>query len=100
MAQLHRDKDSAAVELGRKGGLIGGHARAAALTPEMRKQIAQKAANKRWGKASGIDDLAYLCNKLILKIGKNEVQTSQDKELLGQLYEILLKHVGNCPKVG
>jgi hypothetical protein len=35
---------------GRKGGKIGGKARAAALTPRKRKQIAKKAAKARWGK--------------------------------------------------
>ena len=37
-------KDKAAVELGRKGG----KARAEKLTPERRKEIAHKAAQKRW----------------------------------------------------
>lgn len=37
-------------ELGRKGGLKGGKARASKLTPEQRKEIAQKAAKVRWGK--------------------------------------------------
>jgi hypothetical protein len=36
-------------EIGRKGGLKGGKARAEKLTPEQRKEIAQKAAKKRWG---------------------------------------------------
>jgi hypothetical protein len=44
------DKDPAAVALGRKGGMKGGRARADSLTPEERKQIAQNAAKKRWGK--------------------------------------------------
>ncbi len=43
-------KDPAAVALGRKGGLKGGHARAAKMTPEERKASAQKAAAARWGK--------------------------------------------------
>ncbi len=34
----------------RKGGLSGGKARAAKLTPEQRKEIAKKAAAARWGK--------------------------------------------------
>jgi hypothetical protein len=39
--------------LGRRGGKIGGNARAAALTPKRRKQIAMDAAKKRWeGKAA------------------------------------------------
>ena len=36
--------------LGRLGGLKGGKARAAKLTPEQRKEIAKKAAAKRWEK--------------------------------------------------
>ncbi len=35
---------------GRKGGLKGGIARSAKLTPEQRSQIAQKAAQGRWSK--------------------------------------------------
>ncbi len=41
-------KDPAAVSLGRRGGLKGGKARAAAMTPERRAEIARKAAAKRW----------------------------------------------------
>jgi hypothetical protein len=36
--------------IGKKGGLKGGRARADSLTPERRKEIAQKAAKTRWGK--------------------------------------------------
>ena len=43
-------KNPAAVELGRLGGLKGGRARADSLTPERRKEIAVKAAEKRWKK--------------------------------------------------
>lgn len=35
-------------EMGKKGGKIGGAARAKSLTAERRKEIAQKAANTRW----------------------------------------------------
>jgi hypothetical protein len=45
-------KDPAAVELGRKGGKIGGKARAANMTPEERRASAQKAALARWGTRS------------------------------------------------
>ena len=41
-------KNPAAVALGRLGGLKGGHARAAKLSPAKRKAIAKKAAEKRW----------------------------------------------------
>ena len=43
-------KNPAAVALGRLGGLKGGRARANKLTPEQRKEIAQKAARARWSK--------------------------------------------------
>jgi hypothetical protein len=41
-------KDPAAVELGRRGGLKGGKARAAKMTPEQRSEAARKAAAARW----------------------------------------------------
>jgi hypothetical protein len=43
-------KNPHAVALGRLGGLKGGKARFEKLTPEQRKEIAQKAARKRWGR--------------------------------------------------
>ncbi|MEQ1596058.1 MAG: histone H1 [Casimicrobium sp.] len=45
------EKKKAAQESGRRGGLKGGTARAATLTPEQRSEIAKKAAAKRWGTA-------------------------------------------------
>ena len=41
-------KNPAAVALGKLGGLKGGKARAAKLTAEQRKAIAEKAADARW----------------------------------------------------
>jgi hypothetical protein len=41
-------KNPAAVALGRLGGLKGGKARAAKLSPEERAKIAKAAAAKRW----------------------------------------------------
>jgi hypothetical protein len=43
-------KDPAAVSLGRRGGLKGGAARADKLSPEKRKEIAQRAAKARWSR--------------------------------------------------
>jgi hypothetical protein len=37
-------------ESGRKGGVVGGVARAAKLTPDQRSAIAKKAARGRWSK--------------------------------------------------
>lgn len=42
-------KNQAAVELGRRGGLKGGRARAESLTPAQRTAAAQHAARVRWG---------------------------------------------------
>jgi len=41
-------KDPAAVDLGRRGGLKGGPARARKLSAERRSEIAKKAAAARW----------------------------------------------------
>lgn len=43
-------KDPAAVALGRKGGLKGGKARAAALSAKERSEAASRAAQARWAK--------------------------------------------------
>ena len=47
-----RKKKAAAVALGRLGGLEGGKARAAKLTPEEGKASAWKAVLARWAKAT------------------------------------------------
>ncbi len=46
-------KDPSAVELGRRGGLKGGKARAAKMTKEERSESARKAAQARWAKHRG-----------------------------------------------
>lgn len=43
-------KDPAAIHRGQLGGLKGGAARAQTLSAERRKEIAKKAARKRWGR--------------------------------------------------
>jgi hypothetical protein len=45
-----RVKNPAAVALGKLGGSKGGRIRAERLSPEVRKAIAQQAANARWAK--------------------------------------------------
>ena len=47
-----REKNPAAVALGKLGGPKGGPARAAALSPKRRKEIATKAAIDRWSRHS------------------------------------------------
>ncbi len=48
--QPAKEKNPAAVALGRLGGLKGGKARAEKLSAESRKHIAIKAAHTRWAK--------------------------------------------------
>ena len=43
-----KEKNAAAVALGKLGGLKGGKARAAKLTDSRRREIASNAARKRW----------------------------------------------------
>ncbi len=50
--QTTREKNPAAVALGRLGGLKGGKARAAKLTAKQRKEMAINAAKARWKKSS------------------------------------------------
>jgi hypothetical protein len=49
-SRKHR-KNPFAVALGRKGGLKGGPARAAKMTPEERSESARKAVQARWERA-------------------------------------------------
>ncbi|MGH2904155.1 MAG: hypothetical protein ACRDK7_11315 [Solirubrobacteraceae bacterium] len=44
------EKNPAAVELGRKGGLKGGKARASKLTASQRRDAAKRAAHARWSR--------------------------------------------------
>jgi hypothetical protein len=46
-------KNPAAVELGRKGGLKGGKARAAKMTAKERSEAAERAARARWAGRRG-----------------------------------------------
>jgi hypothetical protein len=46
-----KEKNPAAVALGRLGGLVGGPARAKKLSKKQRKAIAQQGGKARWAKA-------------------------------------------------
>jgi len=48
---MTKKKNPHAVALGRLGGLKGGKARTAKLTPEERRELARKAVLARWAKA-------------------------------------------------
>lgn len=48
-----RVKNAAAVALGRLGGKKGGVSRMASMTPEQRRDLAKKAAAKRWTPKTG-----------------------------------------------
>ena len=48
LAKPEKEKNPAAVALGRLGGLKGGKARAESLSKKKRSQIAKKAAVARW----------------------------------------------------
>jgi hypothetical protein len=50
--EIPADVSAAAAALGRRGGLKGGPARAASLSPKKRSEIARKAAAARWRKPS------------------------------------------------
>jgi len=50
LERLRKEKNPHAVELGRRGGRVGGKARAARLSPERRREIARDAALARWRK--------------------------------------------------
>ena len=52
-APAPKKKNPAAVALGKLGGAKGGRARAAKLSSEERKAIAQRAAQARWAKGKG-----------------------------------------------
>ena len=51
LATGEADETKPKAEAQRKGGLAGGSARAAALTPEQRAEIASVAAQARWKKS-------------------------------------------------
>jgi hypothetical protein len=68
------EKDPLAVELGRRGGLKGGKARAAKLTAEERSESARKAALARWARergerSEGVIELKHATNRELIGEG-------------------------------
>lgn len=62
-AKAGKAKMSAAVTLGRKGGKVGGPARAKALSGDKKAKIARHAAIKRWGGKSSYTGQATYSRK-------------------------------------
>lgn len=58
-----KEKNKAAVELGRLGGIKGGAARAKKLTAKRRSEIAKKAAASRWSKKQPEDAVSLKAPK-------------------------------------
>jgi hypothetical protein len=71
-----KEKDPAAVALGRKGGRKGGPARAASLTPEQRSESARNAVRARWAKAKGDSGSTIHKSK---KMGIEKVSRSREE---------------------
>ena len=74
-------KNSAAVALGRKGGLKGGVARAASLTAAQRSASASKAVRARWAKA-GVSGSAETTKKM------EPVKDTSDQALVALLAQL------------
>jgi hypothetical protein len=78
-------KDPLAVELGRRGGLKGGKARAAKLTKEERVESARKAAQARWAKhqvKGPTDEMAPKTSG----IGRGETMTRARPSVLAAMF--------------
>jgi hypothetical protein len=77
-------KDPLAVELGRRGGLKGGKARAAKLTKEERVESARKAAQARWAKHQ-VEGPAYE-RAPKSGIGRGEIMTRARPSVLAAMF--------------
>ena len=72
-----------AKEMGRRGGLKGGKARAEKLTPEERRNIALKASWERWGKRSLYDEgKATQVGTMLLSLNNNRMDYLKFNKLL------------------
>ena len=57
-------KDAAAVSLGKRGGVVGGPARARALSGAKRSAIAKHSANRRWNNRTSYSKPAFYLRKV------------------------------------
>ena len=79
MKNEKKEKNPAAVALGKLGGSKGGKARAAKLTKERRHEIAKKAAQTRWG----IKSLIFILFFLLPVDGRTDEWKKEDIALQG-----------------
>lgn len=100
-----------AVELGRKGGLKGGPARATILSPKRRTEIARKAATQRWMREFDKQTKLFNCpfcygNNLTFETNMIEVgdftvfATIKTVRYLAQLEKIKMKQLENGMEKG
>lgn len=75
-----KDKNPAAVELGRRGGLIGGRVRAERMTAEQRSDAARHAAIIRWRKTSDNEEAMEFMAEMIAEGLKPEDILSESIE--------------------
>jgi hypothetical protein len=88
---LVKEKNPAAVALGRNGGKKGGFARAAKLTPEQRSESARKAVQARWAKAKEGSNIKNSDQALLdlLKRIKTANDPTEIKRLSNQLERVI-----------
>ena len=84
-----RKKNPSAVSLGRRGGKIGGPARAAKLTPEQRSESARKAVQARWARSNEAVDTS----KKALHLCLDRIKIAKDESELRRLTEELQRIV-------
>ena len=78
-------KNPHAVELGRRGGLKGGKARAAKLTKEERVESARRAAQARWAKYENTGPAYERAPKITSGTGRGEIMTRARPSVLAAL---------------
>jgi hypothetical protein len=83
-----RRKDPHAIELGRRGGLVGGLERADWLSPQRRSQIASAAARARWhGRPSPIsaETMKAAAWSVIRRWGVDRLSDTACDEIAGEI---------------
>jgi hypothetical protein len=71
--------------LGRRGGLVGGRARARALTPSRRRAIARDAARARWSKPVLEEDTRLDLATLVAHVGASVARVAPPPDLEAQV---------------